>query len=135
MAHGEIPRLTIQPPGPSLPPLPPQLPPLASASTHLQAQFSPNLARNNSTPKHQKQQQQQHSPRVAEHHFFTKMPDINSVENDLIKLLNDFSNNRLKQGTSEMHEKLFRKLDSIRDKQEKIAKIHFEQDSRMTELK
>ena len=77
----------------------------------------------------------EHSPRVAEHQFFTKMPDINSVENDLIKLLNDFSDSRLKHGTHELHEKLFRKLDSIRDKQEKIAKIHFEQDNRLTESK
>ncbi len=76
-----------------------------------------------------------HSPRVADHQFFTKMPDVNSVENDLIKLLNDFSDNRLKQGTNELHEKLFKKLDAIRDKQEKIANIHFEQDIHLTKLK
>ena len=31
----------------------------------------------------------------VEHQFLTRMPDINSVENDLMKLLNDFSNSRL----------------------------------------
>lgn len=78
-----------------------------------------------------------HSPRVAEHPFFTSMAntEINSVENDLIKLLNEFSDSRLKHGTDELHEKLFKKLDAIRDKQEKIAKIHFEQDKRLAELK
>ena len=33
----------------------------------------------------------------VEHQFLTRMPDINSVENDLMKLLNDFSNSRLKK--------------------------------------
>jgi hypothetical protein len=76
-----------------------------------------------------------HSPRVADHQFFTKMPDVNSVENDLIKLLNDFSDTRLKHGTNELHEKLFKKLDAIRDKQENIAKIHFDQDTRLSQEK
>ena len=35
-------------------------------------------------------------PRV-EHNFLTRMPDVNSVETDLMKLLNDFSNSRLKK--------------------------------------
>lgn len=75
------------------------------------------------------------APRV-EHQFFNKMPDINSVESDLMKLLNDFSDTRLKKyGTNEIHDKLFKKMDSIRDKQEKIAKNHFEQDTRLTESK
>ena len=30
---------------------------------------------------------------------------------------------------------LFKKMDLVRDKQEKIARIHFEQDSRLTEAK
>ena len=33
----------------------------------------------------------------VEHQFLTRMPDINSVEKDLMKLLNDFSNSRLKK--------------------------------------
>jgi hypothetical protein len=37
--------------------------------------------------------------------------------------------------TNEIHENLFKKMDAIRDKQEKIAKIHFEQDTRLTESK
>ena len=41
----------------------------------------------------------------------------------------------LPKGTNEIHEKLFRKMDAIRDKQEKIAKKHFEQDLRLTESK
>ena len=47
----------------------------------------------------QQQQQQSKSalyPRV-EHQFLTRMPDVNSVETDLMKLLNDFSNSRLKK--------------------------------------
>jgi hypothetical protein len=43
-----------------------------------------------------KNQTQIASPKV-EHQFFTKMTDINTIENDLIKLLNDFSNTRLKK--------------------------------------
>jgi len=72
----------------------------------------------------------------VEHQFLTRMPDINSVESDLMKLLNDFSNSRLKKyGNNEIHENLFKKMDAVRDKQEKIAKIHFEQDSRLTAAK
>lgn len=72
----------------------------------------------------------------VEHQFLTRMPDINSVESDLMKLLNDFSNSRLKKyGNNEIHEKLFKKMDAVRDKQEKIARIHFEQDSRLTAAK
>jgi len=41
----------------------------------------------------------------------------------------------IKKGTNEIHEKLFKKMDAIRDKQEKIAKKHFEQDTRLTESK
>ncbi len=37
--------------------------------------------------------------------------------------------------TNEIHENLFKKMDAIRDKQEKIAKNHFEQDLRLTESK
>ena len=96
-------------------------------------------------------------PRV-EHQFLTRMPDVNSVETDLMKLLNDFSNSRLKKygntsiflffkinssliyfnfytGNNNIHEKFFKQMDLIRDKQEKIAKIHFEQDSRLNETK
>ena len=56
------------------------------------------------------QQQQVQSPRTAaskkstkmggagvEHQFLNKMPEVNSVENDLMKLLNEFSNTRLKK--------------------------------------
>lgn len=55
---------------------------------------------------HQQQQPQprQHQPQKAvnkdyrvEHQFLNKMPDFNSVENDLMKLLNDFSETRLKK--------------------------------------
>jgi len=64
------------------------------------------------------------------------MPDINSVESDLMKMLNDFSNSRLKKyGNNDIHEKFFKKMDAVRDKQEKIARVHFEQDSRLTEAK
>ncbi|CAF0704907.1 unnamed protein product [Brachionus calyciflorus] len=82
-----------------------------------------------------------HSPKIEllpriEHQFFSRMPDINSVESDLMKLLNEFSDTRLKKyGTNEIHEKLFKKMDSIRDKQERIAKNHFEQDERLSESK
>ncbi len=72
----------------------------------------------------------------VEHQFLTRMPDINSVENDLMKMLNDFSNSRLKKyGNNDIHEKFFKKMDAVRDKQEKIARVHFEQDSRLTEAK
>ena len=33
----------------------------------------------------------------VEHQFLNKMPEVNSVENDLMKLLNEFSNTRLKK--------------------------------------
>jgi hypothetical protein len=59
---------------------------------------------------HQQIQQQMQSPRTAaskkstkaggagvEHQFLNKMPEVNSVENDLMKLLNEFSNTRLKK--------------------------------------
>ncbi len=48
-------------------------------------------------------QQSTSAPKAAqkdfrvEHQFLNKMPDINSVENDLMKLLNDFSETRLKK--------------------------------------
>lgn len=32
-----------------------------------------------------------------EHQFFSRMPDVNSVESDLMKLLNEFSDTRLKK--------------------------------------
>ena len=106
-------------------------------------------------PQQQFQQKAAQKDMRVEHQFLNKMPDINSVENDLMKLLNDFSETRLKKygtfslsrpfmtmwlildtiGTSEIHEKLFQKMDAIRDKQEKIAKVHFEQDNRLTESK
>jgi len=89
----------------------------------------------------QSQSQQINSPRVdaqkrAEHQFFNKMPDINSVEGDLMKLLNEFTNTSLqKYGTDEVHEKLFKKMDAIREKQEKIARKHFEQETILTDSK
>lgn len=52
----------------------------------------------------QQPQPRQHQPQKAvnkdyrvEHQFLNKMPDFNSVENDLMKLLNDFSETRLKK--------------------------------------
>lgn len=53
----------------------------------------------------QQQQQPQQSKQTtstanyprSEHQFLTRMPDVNSVETDLMKLLNDFSNSRLKK--------------------------------------
>lgn len=36
------------------------------------------------------------APRI-EHQFLNRMPDINSVESDLMKLLNEFSDTRLKK--------------------------------------
>lgn len=39
------------------------------------------------------------------------------------------------KGNNNIHEKFFKQMDSIRDKQEKIARIHFEQDSRLNETK
>ena len=57
----------------------------------------------------QPHQQQVQSPRPGvskkasmkgggvEHQFLNKMPEVNSVENDLMKLLNEFSNTRLKK--------------------------------------
>jgi hypothetical protein len=89
----------------------------------------------------QTQSQQVNSPRVdaqkrAEHQFFNKMPDINSVEGDLMKLLNEFTNTSLqKYGTDEVHEKLFKKMDAIREKQEKIARKHFEQETILADSK
>ena len=38
-----------------------------------------------------------YSYRRVDHQFLNKMPDINSVENDLMKLLNEFSNTKLKK--------------------------------------
>lgn len=38
-----------------------------------------------------------YSFRRVDHQFLNKMPDINSVENDLMKLLNEFSNTKLKK--------------------------------------
>ena len=37
------------------------------------------------------------STKGVEHQFLNKMPEVNSVENDLMKLLNEFSNTRLKK--------------------------------------
>jgi hypothetical protein len=64
----------------------------------------------NQSIQQQQQQQQMQSPRTAaskkstkvggagvEHQFLNKMPEVNSVENDLMKLLNEFSNTRLKK--------------------------------------
>lgn len=93
----------------------------------------------------EKRQHAHHSPapnaassskRQVQHQFQTKLPDLNTIETDLMKLLNDFTNNRLKKySTNDLHEVLFKKMDAVRDKQEKIAKNHFEQDSRLTESK
>ena len=38
------------------------------------------------------------SPSTLGHEFLTQMPDANSIENDLMKLLQDFSTSRLKTG-------------------------------------
>ena len=35
--------------------------------------------------------------RRVEHHFLTVLPDLSAVENDLMVLLNDFNNNKLKR--------------------------------------
>ena len=53
-------------------------------------------SQNSQNPRFQQQSSTVNSPKV-DHQFFTKMADINSIENDLIKLLNDFSNTRLKK--------------------------------------
>jgi hypothetical protein len=72
----------------------------------------------------------------VEHKFLSKMTDISSNENGLMKLLQDFSNNRLKKnGVNDIHDNLFKKMDAVREKQEKIARNHFEQDVRLTESK
>ena len=55
-----------------------------------------NSPSNQNAQRQNPQKQIQKDPRV-EHQFFNKMPDINSVENDLMKLLNDFSETRLKK--------------------------------------
>lgn len=57
------------------------------------------------TPQNQQQQTRKisvHSPKLEmghriEHQFFSRMPDVNSVESDLMKLLNEFSDTRLKK--------------------------------------
>lgn len=63
-----------------------------------QQQQQPSSSKHNhlQNSKQSKNQTQIASPKV-EHQFFTKMTDINTIENDLIKLLNDFSNTRLKK--------------------------------------
>ena len=33
----------------------------------------------------------------VEHKFFVQLPDVSAVENDLMRLLNDFNNNKLKR--------------------------------------
>ena len=58
------------------------------------------LNSNGFSPGNQARQQPQksmHKDLRVEHQFLNKMPDINSVENDLMKLLNDFSETRLKK--------------------------------------
>lgn len=72
----------------------------------------------------------------ARHNFLTVLPDLSAVENDLMKLLNDFNNTKLSKYSSDknVHEEIFKKMDAVRDKQEKIAKTHFEQDIRLAEL-
>jgi hypothetical protein len=37
------------------------------------------------------------SEKRVEHHFLTVLPDLSAVENDLMRLLNDFNNNKLKR--------------------------------------
>ena len=53
----------------------------------------------NKHAEHHHQSNQNQTPTRVEHQFFTKMqmPGINSIENDLMKLLNDFSQTRLKK--------------------------------------
>lgn len=53
-------------------------------------------------PQHQARKPSVHSPKIEmghriEHQFFSRMPDVNSVESDLMKLLNEFSDTRLKK--------------------------------------
>lgn len=53
-------------------------------------------------PQHQNRKPSVHSPKFEmghriEHQFFSRMPDVNSVESDLMKLLNEFSDTRLKK--------------------------------------
>ena len=38
-------------------------------------------------------------------------------------------------GNKDLSDTIFRKMDAVREKQEKIAKTHFEQDLRITEAK
>ena len=33
----------------------------------------------------------------VEHKFFVQLPDVSAVESDLMRLLNDFNNNKLKR--------------------------------------
>ena len=39
------------------------------------------------------------------------------------------------KGNNEIHDKFFKKMDEVREKQEKIARDHFEKDSRLTAAK
>jgi hypothetical protein len=37
------------------------------------------------------------SEKRVEHKFFVQLPDVSAVENDLMRLLNDFNNTKLKR--------------------------------------
>ncbi len=39
------------------------------------------------------------------------------------------------KGNKDFNDTLFKKMDAVRDKQERIARTHFEQDARLTEAK
>lgn len=61
---------------------------LNRSGQHQHHQPNPSMSSGNKDPA---------AHRSVEHNFFNKLPDLNSVENDLMKLLNDFSETRLKK--------------------------------------
>ncbi|CAD5117867.1 DgyrCDS6612 [Dimorphilus gyrociliatus] len=69
--------------------------------------------------------------RPAEHSFVTDVADVRQMEHGLLKLLDDFHSGHL-QAFSEGN--MYEQMDNIREKQEKLARLHFELDTEHTTI-
>lgn len=62
-----------------------------------------------------------------EHTFLTDVADVRQMEQGLLQLLDDFHSGKLQAFGQDCS---FEKMDQVREQQEKLAKLHFELDSK-----
>jgi len=65
---------------------------------------------------------------TTEHSFLTDVADVRQMEQGLLQLLDDFHQGRLQAFGMDC---TFEKMDSVREKQERLARVHFDLDSHL----